>query len=208
MAMITKIEDYFDKGCGRCQRFDTLDCSARVWISGLEQLRAICLEAGLEESLKWGHPCYVHAGRNIAIISAFRSDFRLSFFHAALLKDADGLLEKQGPNTPHPDMLRFTDSSDVQAKRRLILTYLAEAMAYAAQGIEAPKDQSERDLPDELAEALDADPILAEAFAALTRGRKNSYIVNLTSAKQKATRIKRIAKFRDKILAGKGATER
>ena len=32
MAMITDVEDYFTKGCGRCDRFGTPDCSTRRWI--------------------------------------------------------------------------------------------------------------------------------------------------------------------------------
>jgi uncharacterized protein YdeI (YjbR/CyaY-like superfamily) len=82
--MFTGLEDFFDKGCGRCARFATPDCSARRWAEGLAALRRICLEARLEGRVTWGHPCYVHAGRNIAILGAFRGDFRISFFDAAL----------------------------------------------------------------------------------------------------------------------------
>jgi uncharacterized protein YdeI (YjbR/CyaY-like superfamily) len=63
-------------------------------------------------------------------------------------------------------------------------------------------------LPDELLEALDADPELAEAFHALTPGRQRSYVIALSSAKAYATRAARIAKCRGRILAGKGPMER
>jgi uncharacterized protein YdeI (YjbR/CyaY-like superfamily) len=63
-------------------------------------------------------------------------------------------------------------------------------------------------LPDELIEALDADPELAEAFHALTPGRQRSYVINLNGAKASATRQTRIARFRAQIIAGKGANER
>lgn len=36
--MITKIEDYFTKGSGRCKRFNTSDCSTRQWVDGLREL--------------------------------------------------------------------------------------------------------------------------------------------------------------------------
>lgn len=206
--MITDIEVYFTKGCGRCERFATPDCSTRQWIQGLTELRQICLEAGLEEVLKWAHPCYMHAGRNIVIIGALRNDFRLSFFNAALMKDPEGILEKQGPNTQYPDMIRFTDNGQVMAQKSVIESYLKEAMGYAEQGIKPPKVQSDLILPDELIEAMDADPVLAEAFHDLTPGRQKSYVINLNSAKKSATRVARITKFRDKIIAGKGATER
>jgi uncharacterized protein YdeI (YjbR/CyaY-like superfamily) len=206
--MITETEDYFTKGCGRCPRFATPDCSTRRWAEGLAELRRICLEAGLEETVKWGHPCYVHAGRNIAILGAFRSDFRISFFEAALMTDPDGVLEVSGPNTRHADMIRFADCTRVRELEPVLRSYLEEAMGHAAAGRRAPKETREVDLPEELVAALDADPDLAEAFAALTPGRQRSHAIALSSAKASATRVARIARLRGKILAGKGATER
>ena len=206
--MITQIDDYFAKGCGRCARFDTGECSARIWQDGLGALRALCLGAGLVETVKWGHPCYTHAGRNVALIGALRGDFRLSFFNAALMRDPEGVLERQGPNTPHPDVMRFASRAEVEARAATIRAYLAEAMGYAEAGIKAPKATGAPDLPPELIEALDTDPELAEAFHVLTPGRQRSYVVNLSTAKTPETRHRRIAGFRGKILDGKGATER
>lgn len=206
--MITDIEDYFAKGCGRCPRFDTLDCSTKRWEVGLKKLREICQNAGLEETVKWGHPCYMHADRNIAIIGAFRDDFRLNFFNAALMTDAEGVLERRGPNTKHPDMIRFTSNNQVADMERVIRSYLDEAIAYASKGKRPPKDAREPDLPNELVEAMNDDPEMAMAFHDLTPGRRRSYVISLNSAKQSETRFRRIAKFRDKIIAGKGATER
>lgn len=206
--MITDIEEFFSMGCGRCERFATSDCSTRQWSGGLAKLREICLGLDLVETVKWGHPCYMYGNRNIVIIGALRNDFRLSFFNAALMKDSDGVLEKQGPNTQHPDMIRFTTNNQVAKMKPIIESYLAEAMAYAEAGIKPPKQQGELELPDELLEALDSDPELAEAFYGLTPGRQKSYVINLSSAKKPETRIARIANFRDKILSGKGAMER
>ncbi len=206
--MITDIEDFFAKGCGRCERFATPDCSTRAWAPGLSDLRRICLAAGLSETVKWGHPSYMHADRNIAICGAFRGDFRMTFFNAALMTDPEGVLEKQGPNTRHADAIRFTDNAQVTRMEPVIRSYLKEAMGYAEAGVRPPKEVSEIDLPDEMTEALDADPDLAEAFHALTPGRQKSYAINLNSAKTPATRVSRIARFRDHIIAGKGALDR
>ncbi len=205
--MITDIEDYFLKGCGRCERFDTPDCSTKRWNSGIKELRRICLESQLIETVKWGHPCYMFADRNIVIIGALRNDFRLSFFNAALMKDSDNVLEKQGKNTRHADMFRFTDNNQIAGMEPIIKAYIEEAKAYAEAGIKPPKEQYDLDLPEELIEAMDADPELAEAFHSLTPGRQRSYIFNLNSAKKSETRVARIIKFRSKIIAGKGAME-
>jgi uncharacterized protein YdeI (YjbR/CyaY-like superfamily) len=205
--MITDVEDYFAKGCGRCDRFDTPDCSTKLWLPGLLALRRICRDTGLTETAKWGHPVYMHAGRNIALFGAVRGDFRLTFMNAALLRDPDGIMQKQGPNTRYADCIRFTDISSPDAMEPTIRTYLAEAMGYAERGVLPPKEPTDIDLPAELVEALDGDPALAEAFHALTRGRQKSYVILLAGAKTSATRLARIEKSRAKIMAGKGATE-
>ncbi len=206
--MITDIEEFFVKGCGRCARFDTPECSALVWCRGLADLRRICRDAGLAETVKWGNPCYAHAGRNIAILGAFRDDFRMTFFNAALMRDPEGILEKAGPNTQHAGLIRFADSAGVTELEPVIRAYISEAMGYADKEIVPEKTQADIDLPDELVAALDDDPALAEAFDALTPGRQRSYVINLNGAKKAETRRSRIAGFRDKIIDGKGATDR
>ncbi|KPP87285.1 MAG: hypothetical protein HLUCCA08_04975 [Rhodobacteraceae bacterium HLUCCA08] len=208
MAMITDIEDFFDRGCGRCDRFDTPECSTRPFEAGLRALRALCRQVGLSEHVKWAHPCYMHAGRNICILGAFRGDFRLSFMDAALLADPEGILERQGENTRHPDCIRFTENRQVTEMAPVIRAYLAEAMGYAAAGIKPARAPSDVALPEELVTALDEDPALAEAFAALTPGRQKSWVLQIGGAKKAETRAARVEKGRDRILAGKGATER
>lgn len=210
--MITGIEDFFANGCGRCDRFATADCSARLWARPLAVLRRICRGAGLAETVKWGHPCYRHAGRNVALIGALRGDVRLNFFNAALMTDPEGVLERQGPNTRHPDSIVFRNAARVAALEPVIAAYLAEAMAYAGEGRLPPKDpggvELPEDLPGDLTDALDADPEMAEAFQALTPGRQRSYVIALSSSKVPATRLARIERLRPAILAGKGANGR
>ncbi len=206
--MITNADDYFSKGCGRCARFAKPDCSTRKWESGLEHLRRVCRAAGLVETVKWGHPCYMHEERNIAIIGAFRGDFRLSFFNPALMQDPERVLEKNGPNTRHAGTLRFRENADVARMEPLIRSYLSEAISYARAGLKPPREESTLEWPDELLQAMEDDPELGEAFENLTPGRQKSYVINLNSAKASETRLRRIAKFRDRILSGKGATER
>lgn len=206
--MIAAIEDYFAKGCGRCDRFATPACSTRRWARGLAELRRICRDAGLAETVKWGHPCYMHAGRNVAILGAFRDDYRLTFLDAALLADPDRVLERQGPNARHPGTIRFRDDAQAAEREALLRAYLREAMTHAEQGLRAPREERALDLPSDLLAALDADPGLARAFGALTPGRQRSYVLALASARRPGTRIARIVAFRDRILAGKGATER
>ena len=206
--MITNIEDYFSKGCGRCPRFETPECSTNVWLPGLAVLRRICRDSGLDESVKWGHPCYMFAGRNIAMLGAFRGDFRLTFFNASLIKDSEGLLEKAGPNSQNPSMIRFVTNAQVALQEIHLRAYLAEAMGLAAAGIRPMKHENALEFPVELLAALDNDSELAEAFHALTPGRQKSYVIALGSAKTSATRLAWVEKYRDKIIGGKGALDR
>ncbi len=206
--MITGIEDYFSKGCGRCARFATPDCSTRLWNVALDDLRKLCLGAGLVETVKWGHPVYMHASRNIAILGAFRDTCSISFFHAALLQDPEKILEKAGPNTQRASVIRFTETEQVDARKQAICAYLKEAMGYAEAGTKPPKEKRDINLPGELVDTLDSDPELAEAFHKLTPGRQRSYVISLASAKTSTTRNARITKYRSHILAGKDANER
>ena len=64
------------------------------------------------------------------------------------------------------------------------------------------------ELVDELENRLDADPELAEAFAALTPGRQREYNFHIAGAKQAETRERRIDRCVPKILAGKGFRDR
>jgi uncharacterized protein YdeI (YjbR/CyaY-like superfamily) len=178
------------------------------WRDGLRDLRGICRDAGLTEAVKWGHPCYMHGACNIAIIGAFRRDFRLGFFNAALMTDPERVLERKGPNTRHPDTIRFTDAGQVARMGTTVLRYLKEAMGHAEAGTRPPKVNRDIQLPDELVTALDSDPELSEAFRNLTPGRQRSYVINLNAARKPETRRARIVRFRERILLGKGATER
>lgn len=206
--MITEVGTYFTQGCGRCDRFATDACVTKIWANGLADLRAICLAAGLDETAKWGHPCYMFAGRNLAIIGAFKADFRLTFFNAALMSDPMGILEKQGPNSQNPDMIRFTSAETVAEKSTYITAYLHEAMGYAQAGLLPSKTAREIDMPPELIEALDADLDLSEAFHTLTPGRQKSWLFHFNSTKNPTTRQSRIEKASTKIMAGKGALDR
>lgn len=160
------------------------------------------------ETAKWGHPCYMHAGRNVAILGAFRGDVRLTFFNASLLKDAGGLLTRQGENTATPDCARFTDAAQIEPATPALRALIAQAMAHAEAGTKPAKPPQALDLPDELIETLDADPQLAEAFQALTPGRQKSHVLAVASAKASATRYARIAKLTPLIFAGKGVNDR
>lgn len=141
------------------------------------------------------------------MIGALRDDFRPSFVGAVLRSDPERVLERQGPDTRHPDTIRFTDVGQVREREVVVRSTLAEAMGDAAAGVRPPKDDVEPELPDELVGALAGDPELAAAFGSLTPGRQCSWLIDIDGAKRTETRVARIPGFRDTIISGTGATD-
>ncbi|MCB0795909.1 MAG: YdeI/OmpD-associated family protein [Flavobacteriales bacterium] len=183
---------------------------ARSWKQELLALRRIALEAGLTEELKWYQPCYTHAGGNVLILGSFKDFCTMSFFKGVLLKDPKGLLVSPGPNTRSARMARITSLDEVHALEPALKRFIAEAKALEEQGIQVDfaSDRANTPVPVELREAMADDPELHAAFKALTPGRQRGYLLHIGGAKQSATRTARIAKCRDRILAGKGWNER
>ena len=69
------------------------------------------------------------------------------------------------------------------------------------------KKASEYPIPEELQSRLDDDAVLSAAFAALTPGRRKSYIFHVSSANQAKTRAARAEKCAPMILSGRGFNE-
>lgn len=180
---------------------------AKMWRDEIQKLRSILIESGLDEELKWGKPCYLFEGANVAIIQPFKEHCALMFFKGALLEDTHGLLRSQGQNTQSAMRLEFR--SEAQITKTVVKSYVKQAIAAEKAGLKVDfKAKRELELPEELAQALKKDRKLANAFHALTPGRQRSYVLHVAGAKQPQTRMARIEKSVDRILAGKGLNER
>ncbi|HYQ29648.1 MAG TPA: DUF1801 domain-containing protein [Polyangiaceae bacterium] len=182
---------------------------AKAWRGEMEKLRALLLEFGLEEDLKWGKPCFTFEGKNIAIIQPFKEHCSLMFFKGALLEDTHGLLRSQGENSQSALRLEFTSEAQVTKTKAALKSYVKQAIAAEQAGLKVDfKAKRELELPEELTAILKKDRKLAKAFAALTPGRQRAYVLFFTGAKQSATRTARIEKHIPKILAGQGINDR
>ncbi len=181
--------------------------TSQTWKREIEKLRAILLGCGLEEDVKWGKPCFMFEGKNVAIIQPFKEHCALMFFKGALLEDTHGLLRSQGKNSQSALRLEFTAAD--QVKKSVVKSYVDQAIAVEKAGLKVDfKAKHELELPVELSRFLKQDQKLDEAFAALTPGRRRGYVLHFTDAKQSKTRIARIEKSIPKILAGKGFNDR
>jgi uncharacterized protein YdeI (YjbR/CyaY-like superfamily) len=186
---------------------DAYVARSQRWPEEISALRPILVGAGLDEDVKWAKPCYSHNGRNIAIVQEMKDFLALMFFKGALLRDPDGVLEEQGPNSRSARRMQFTSVDDVTRRADTITTYVREAIAVEEAGLDVGP-APEPDLAPELSERLDRDPAFRIAFEALTPGRQREYNLYFSGAKQAATRASRVEKYARKILDGKGFRDR
>lgn len=191
----------------RTPEVDAFVSRAGRWQGEIRKLREILLGCGLDEALKWGKPCFMLEGRNVAIIQPFKQHCALMFFKGVLLADTHGLLRSQGANTQSAMRLEFTGEAEI--KKAAVRSYIEQAIAVERAGLQVDLEaRPELELPEELERALAGDPELARAFDALTPGRQRGYVLHFAGAKQSRTRTARIEKCVDRILAGKGLNDR
>jgi uncharacterized protein YdeI (YjbR/CyaY-like superfamily) len=192
--MNPKVDFYFDK--------------AGVWQQETGALREIVLDCNLDETLKWGCPCYTHEGANIVLIHVFKEYCALLFFKGALLSDPENILIRQTENVQAARQLRFTDLSRIKRQSKVIKAYIHEAVDVEKAGLKVEmKKTVEYGIPEEFRQLLDADATLKTAFEALTPGRQRAYLMFFTAAKQSKTRAARIGKSIPMILEGKGLND-
>lgn len=177
------------------------------WPDEIAAIRPLLIDSGLEESIKWGKPTYSHDGDNICILQEMKDFLAVMFFKGALLEDPAGLLHSQGPNSRSAKRFQFTSVAEIHDSAGMIAAYVADAIDVAVAGLEV-EPAPDQPLAEELQDRLDADPALRAAFEALTPGRQRAYNLNISEAKQSATRARRVEKWIPKILEGKGPQDR
>lgn len=180
---------------------------AKKWREETAKLRMICLDCQLSEELKWGKPCYMSQGSNIAIIQGFKEFCALMFFKGALLKDPNGILSNIGENTQSGRQIRFSNAREIAEMETIIKSYIYEAVEVEKSGLKVEM-KKEINIPEEFQIKLDENLALKAAFDALTPGRQRAYAMFFSAPKQSKTRESRIEKCMPDILAGKGLNDR
>lgn len=171
----------------------------------LSALRRLLVEQGLEETVRWGQPAYTLDGHNVVLLGVLRDDTVVSFFRGALLDDPQGMLVQPGENSRKTRYLRIPDLEALATMEPALRRFLAAAMDDVRAGRRVPDlDPDDLVLIGEIQAVLDDDPVLADAFEALTPGRRRAYNLIVGQARQSATRTRRILSFKERILAGKG----
>lgn len=192
--MNPKVDFFFDK--------------ATQWHKEYKQLRTIILDCGLQETLKWGQPCYMFEEKNIVLIHGFKEYCAVLFFKGALLNDPHGVLIQQTENVQAARQVRFTGSIEILDQARILKAYVYEAIEIEKAGLKvALKKTKEYTVPEEFKQQLDKMPALSTAFNALTPGRQRAYLLHFSSPKQSQTRQSRVERSIPRIMNGQGLND-
>jgi len=210
MEMTKDASLFFLEGCGRCPKGGTPECKVHRWTTELALLRSWILTLEFKEECKWGVPCYTYQGRNMVMLSVLKDHVVLSFLEGSSLEDPSGLLQKAGPNSVRDRIIRWNSMKALQGSELQVKSLLKQHQVNkpkSTKGI-APSPEGTPEYPLELQVFLKENPEIAQAFEALTPGRRRGYLLHFAGASQAPTRLRRIQSAVPKILAGKGMQDR
>lgn len=178
------------------------------WQGEMECVRTIFLKLGLHEDFKWNKPSYSIEGHNLIGIMPLKNHLTILFHKGVLINDELGILIKPGEESQSARQIRFTNLEDILKMEEVLIKYVLVAIDNEKNGIEVELTRSkEVVLCSELEYKLRTDSLFKEGFDSLTKGRQRQYNIFIKGAKQKETREKRILKYYDKILLGKGMND-
>lgn len=176
-----------------------------TWTQELNLLRSVLLELGFEETVKWGAPVYVHKGKNIVGLSAFKNYCGLWFFQGSFLIDEQKkLVNAQEGKTQAMRQWRFYKVEDIQPD--LVKQYALEAIKNSEEGkeLKVKKNTKPLSIPDELQLEFDKNERLKEAFNVFSLSKQREFSDYISEAKREATKQKRLEKIIPMILNGVG----
>lgn len=201
-----QVDKYLIDGCMRCQSGGTPKCKVLKWTAELDFLRQLVLECGLEEEVKWGVPVYIINGKNVITVNALKNSANIGFFKGVLLSDTHRLLEQQG-SKQSDRLIKFSGLSQIEPIAEVLKEYVREAMQIEQSGQKVTFAKKIEPFPEELLQAFAGDTFFEQAFKSLTAGRQRGYVIHFSQPKQSNSRIKRIEKYKNLILEGKGMND-
>jgi uncharacterized protein YdeI (YjbR/CyaY-like superfamily) len=190
--------------------FDQFISRQNKWKSSLLLMRKILLEAGLEETIKWGFPVYTSNGKNIVGIGSFNSYAGLWFFQGALLKDEKKkLINAQDGKTKALRQWRFESAQEIDKQKESIRSYVEEAILNQKQGKQIkPVREKKRIESPELNQLIKSNIKIKNGFNKLTTAKQREYAEYISEAKRSETKQKRLEKIAPMIIAGQGINDK
>lgn len=97
------------------------------WVSIFQIIKKVIIDTELEETIKWGAPCYTINNKNVISVVAFKNHCAIWFHKGALLKDHHQILINAQPGkTQMLRQLRFNESDEINILQ--IRSYINEAI--------------------------------------------------------------------------------
>ncbi len=173
------------------------------WSESLMEIRQVLLKTELTETVKWGMPVYTINGKNVVGISGFKYHFGLWFYQGIFLQDKKNILvNAQEGKTKAMRHMRFSEVGSLDKK--LILSYIKEAIQNAKDGKEVKPESQKIQMPRVLKDALKNNPDLKLKFGNFTTARQKEFFDYIGSAKRESTQLSRLEK--SIVLINKGET--
>lgn len=194
--------------CAIAKTADAFYGDAKQWAQELSRLRAILLETELQETVKWGAPCYCWKGKNVVGVGGFKSYFGLWFHQGALLGDPlKVLINAQEGKTKALRQWRMTSAEEIDPAQ--IRAYTNEALEVAKRGNEIGPDRAQPVvIPPELEAALAAAPEAAAQFEGFGTGKQREFADYISLAKRQETKARRLEKILPLIRSGAGLNDK
>ena len=129
----------------RYKSVDDYIAGAEHWQVELIRLREILQSTKLEETVKWGAPCYTHNGKMVVGLGAFKSYVGLWFHQGALLSDPEKvLINAQEGKTKALRQWRFSSLKEIKARPIKGVRQRSRAVAGTGPGNQTQPQQTGR----------------------------------------------------------------
>jgi uncharacterized protein YdeI (YjbR/CyaY-like superfamily) len=161
----------------------------------LEHVRDLVHEAvpGVTEAVKWGMPHFVHRGKNLAGMAAFKA-------HAALILHNEGRI---GDGMGSYGKIARIDELPPRAELIARMRKAAEEIEAGKKTPREAKPKAAIAVPQDFAAALREAPGAKATFDGFTDAQRRDYLEWIVGAKRDETRTKRIATTLEWLADGK-----
>jgi uncharacterized protein YdeI (YjbR/CyaY-like superfamily) len=156
----------------------------------------------VEETMKWSFPHFQYQGM-LCSMASFKEHCAFGFWKSSLIVDKGDTAGE----TAMGQFGRLTKLSNLPAKK-VLTGYIKKAMKLNEDGVKSPtrsKPKAPRPLvvPDDLANALQANAQAQASFEGFSTSQKREYVDWITEAKAQATRSRRLETAIEWMAEGK-----
>jgi uncharacterized protein YdeI (YjbR/CyaY-like superfamily) len=153
-----------------------------------------------EETLKWGHPAFMHNGLML-IMASFKEHVAVNFWKAKLILGKDGR-----PDEAFGNLGRIETLADLPPKQ-VFAGYIKKAAELNDTGTPVPKPKSKPKpklaVPSDLKTALEKNKKAFATFEKLSPSHQREYVEWIVEAKRDETRARRVAQAVEMMAEGK-----